>query len=76
MLRLTIVFVLWLASTAHSVEELEARLQRDADRHWEVYRRAISEVPQRRLTDTNVRTIFAPDHGCPGRSAQGRAEQG
>lgn len=64
MLRLTLVFLLWLASTAWSVEELEARRAREAERRallahaerdWQVYRQ---------LTDTNVRTILAPDDGC------------
>ena len=77
MLRLTIVFLLWLASTAHSVEEHEARLQRDADRHWTLYREgAYGKAASPRLTDTNVRTILSPDGGCPQRSAQDRAEQG
>lgn len=68
MLRLTLVFLLWLASTAHSLEERRDHARAPAERHWDLYTR---------LTDTNVRTIFAADHGCPGPqpSAEKRTEE-
>jgi hypothetical protein len=72
MLRLALVFCLWIGSTAHSVEEPDAELQETVELEWlqaGAERKAVLERADRdwyhyrRLTDTNVRTIL-PGDGC------------
>lgn len=114
MLRLTVVFLVWLASTAHALDdapELTAARSQEAELHelyeqiwiaaddenkilldraqsaWSAYRQAhcelagdgclavsayerTVELKQLRLTNTNVRTIFAADECADG---EGRA---
>lgn len=60
MLRLSLVFVVLMASTATPVEQLEAELQESVERDG---------YHDRRLTNTNVRTILRGDE-CAGAQSQ------
>lgn len=117
MLRLTLVFCVWLASTAHALDdqaEMTAARSQEAELHelyervwsaaddenkilldraqsaWSAYRQAhcelagddclavsayerTAELRQLRLTNTNVRTIYAADECADG---EGRAHAG
>jgi hypothetical protein len=80
MLRLSLVFLALVASTANTVEPSEAELQESVELAWldgDARQRALLESAQRdwyhyrRLTDTNDRSILHGDE-C-GDPDQGRA---